>query len=74
MLANPKHESRDRQPGGFLPLRYMRPRHTELCPDDRGRLHDLLQLTHRAIHAGRDDIANPVAEAAARICRELSRW
>lgn len=50
----------------FLPAKAIRPRHINLTPADRGRLHDFYVALHRVINAGRSDLAIHYARLAAR--------
>ncbi len=53
--------------GHFLPPKLMRPRHVDLEPGDRRRLHGLLRAIHGAVFVGRADLAMKFAAAAARL-------
>lgn len=57
----------------FHAVRDATPRHVNLDASDRRRLHPMLRSLHRAIHAGREDVAGFFARSAARLCRKADR-
>lgn len=54
-----------RHQGAFLSPKLAKPRHVDLTPADRGRLHDLYVALHRVINAGRPDLSVNCAGLAA---------
>ena len=56
----------------FLPTKLARRRHVDLDARLRRSLHETLQAVHRAIYAGRGDVAAALARLAASICRPPS--
>ena len=54
--------------GGFLSAKYLTERHTDLEPDRRAILHELLRALHHNIFVGRREVAEHFAGALARLC------